>query len=240
LRLAIFGDIHANLEALQACLREMERDRVDRYLCIGDLVGYGADPKECLRLTREVANLTVVGNHEHAVSEMLDIEFFNVYAREAIYWTRRQLTPAEIQYLGSLPLVETTGEITLVHSSPVQPERFDYVQTLNDAEEAFRRLTTRLCFIGHSHVPITFLKKGTIQVSQAREVHLDDHEAAIINVGSVGQPRDRDPRACYVLYDSDRAVILFRRVEYDVESAVDKILSAGLPQILGERLRVGM
>jgi len=236
LRYGIIADIHANFEALEAVLGVLEEREVDVYLSTGDIVGYGADPKACLDRIRELGTLVTAGNHDWAVSNRLSLDYFNAYAREAIYWTQERLTEADIRYLDELPLTRREDDITLVHGTLYSPENFDYLLTSYDAHLSFQLQETPLCLVGHSHVPITFLLDGTVTFTLSNEIDLSGVDRAIVNPGSVGQPRDENPRAAVGIYDSETLKLTIERVEYDIEAATSKILRAGLPEVLAERL----
>lgn len=240
MRYAVLSDIHGNLEALRAVLADAD-DRADAVLCLGDVVGYGADPGACIELIGERSDAVVGGNHEHGVAGLLDLAWFNPYARAAAEWTRRRLDDDALAWLAALPLVREVGDATLVHASPIAPGEWDYVVTAQDGFDAFSGFTTRLCFLGHSHVPAVWSSGswGRDHEAHPDEVVLSPGSRYIINVGSVGQPRDRDPRAAYVLWDPDARHLIVRRIEYDVAQARRKIVSAGLPKLLGDRLAVG-
>ncbi|MEN8149956.1 MAG: metallophosphoesterase family protein [Planctomycetota bacterium] len=236
MRYGVIADIHANLEALEAVLGVLEERGVDAYLSTGDIVGYGADPKACLDRLRDLGTVVTAGNHDWAVSNRLSLDYFNAYAREAIYWTQERLPESDIRYLDELPLVRKVDDITLVHGTLYSPENFDYLLTSYDAHLSFQLQETPLCLVGHSHVPITFLLDGTVTFTLDDEIDLDGVERAIVNPGSVGQPRDEDPRAAAGIYDSETRTFTIERVEYDIEGATSKILRAGLPEVLAERL----
>jgi diadenosine tetraphosphatase ApaH/serine/threonine PP2A family protein phosphatase len=239
-RYAVLSDIHGNLEALRAVLADAA-DHSDDVLCLGDVVGYGADPGPCVDLVGERARAVVAGNHEHAVIGRMDLTWFNRYARAAAEWTRERLDADCAAYLGALPLRTSVEDATLVHASPRQPQEWDYLVTEEDGLAAFAAFDTRLCFVGHSHVPAMW-SLGSSGPDYARgdvSVTLDAGRRYIVNVGSVGQPRDRDPRAAYALWDVDARQITVRRVPYDVAAARAKIEEAGLPRFLADRLAAG-
>jgi len=236
LRYAIISDIHSNYEALEAVLEDLSRERIDRYLSTGDVVGYGADPEACIARVRGLDPVIVAGNHDWAVAGRLSLEFFNSYAREAIEWTRTRLDSGSIRWLSSLPLTKKVGDVTLAHATVHGPENFDYLLTAYDAHLSLEVLDTPVCFVGHSHVPVTFAKNGSVTFSFATEIDLTANAKAIVNAGSVGQPRDGNPHASYGIYDSDARVVEVRRVPYDIAAASRKILAAGLPPVLAERL----
>lgn len=239
MRYAILSDIHGNLDALQAVLEALHDERIDAVACLGDIVGYGPEPRECLRAIRKYDSLIIAGNHDYAVANKIDIEAFNAMAREATCWTRKELSASEIEFLGNLPLVAHLDTCDLVHGSLYSPELFDYVQNSYDAHLTMSRMRSSVCFIGHSHVPVNFLQTDIIAYNFLKEIRLLPGAKVIVNVGSVGQPRDYDPRACFAVYDSEEQLVRVRRVEYDIDAVAAKIQKAGLPPALGERLRLG-
>jgi len=242
MRYAVLGDIHANGDAFEAVLADAARQRIGRYLCVGDVVGYGAEPRKCMSRLREMGFAAVAGNHDHAAIGRLSLDYFNWHAREAAEWTRQQISLSQVKYLGGLKLVEVADGLTLAHGSVHGPEKFGYIETVDAARLSFRAMTTPVAFLGHSHVPITFLEHEgdeSVTYTHSTEIDLGPAAKAIVNVGSVGQPRDDNPRACYAVYDSEARTIELRRIEYDIESAQDKIRDAGLPDILAVRLALG-
>lgn len=240
MRYAIISDLHSNLDALEKVLEDIKKQKVDRHLCLGDIIGYGAQPKECLEVVRDLKCLTVAGNHDWAALGKTNIDYFNAYAKEATLWTREQLSDEEVQYIDALPLVEHLPEgFTLVHGTLYNPELFDYIQTSYDAYLSLQALEGRVCFLGHSHVPITFFQGEMISYTLSQEISLDDGVKALVNVGSVGQPRDDNPKASYAIYDTEKRKIWIRRIPYDIEGAGKKIRDAGLPEVLAERLKFG-
>ena len=248
MRYAVLSDVHGNLEALSAVLADAASEGALGVLCLGDAVGYGADPVACVELLGERSTGMVAGNHEYGALGLLDLRWFNPVARAAALWTREQLGADHQGYLSGLPLSSALGEATCVHASPRRPEEWDYLLSAEDGFEAFPDFATRLCFVGHSHRP------GVWSLGSSGPAHEDlggpawhDHRIPfhdgrryIVNVGSVGQPRDRDPRAAYVVWDEDERSITLRRVMYDHKAAAAKILRAGLPRALADRLAHGM
>jgi predicted phosphodiesterase len=240
-RYGIFGDIHGNLHALEAVLEAYQDESIDAYLCTGDLVGYGANPRECIAQIKETCQEVVAGNHDFAVCEKLALDFFNSYAKTAVLWTREQLEPEDIEYLRHMKLTATVDEFTTVsHATIYDAHAFDYIQTQYDAHLSLQELSTTCGFVGHSHIPIAFyLRDGTVNWTMEPDLDLDGIEKALVNVGSVGQPRDENPDAAYSIYDTEKGTIRLKRVPYDIDGAVKAIDDAGLPRILGERLRLG-
>lgn len=238
----VFGDVHGNLEALEAVLADAEKQGAERYLCVGDIVGYGADPGPCLERVRAVTTQVVAGNHDCAVVERADIEYFNHFAKEAILWTRAQLSPGQQAFLAGLPLTLQLDGLTVVHATVHEPQQFGYIESALVARLSFEALQTRLGFVGHSHVPVAFFYQESadeIWFTQDADIPLGEFSKSIINIGSVGQPRDDNPLAAYALYDTEQNAVAIRRVPYDIETAKRKILEAGLPEILAARLDLG-
>jgi predicted phosphodiesterase len=239
-RYAVLSDIHGNLQALEAAFKAIHRDVVDHIVCLGDIVGYGPEPAACMDLLTKHGSTIIAGNHDFAVANKIDVTTFNVFARESAFWTRDALDEDAINFLAELPLTYEFDNFTAVHGTLHTPELFDYIQTSYDAYLSMEMMRQPLCFIGHSHVPIAFiLRDDSIVYSSSTELAVNSEEKTIINVGSVGQPRDKDPRACYALYDSDEETVSLKRVRYNVEDVVARIQEVGLPNPLGERLRVG-
>jgi diadenosine tetraphosphatase ApaH/serine/threonine PP2A family protein phosphatase len=240
-RYAILSDIHGNLEALRGVLADC-RELADGVLCLGDTVGYGADPLACVELVAERAQAIVGGNHEHAVAGRLDLRWFNRYARAAAEWTRDRLDDDHRAYLAALPLVTEVGDATLVHASPAHPDEWEYLISAEDGFGAFPHFVTRWCFVGHSHAPGCWSlgSSGPEHHPGAASVQTEQGRRYIVNVGSVGQPRDRDPRAAYALWDVEAGQVEIRRVSYDLGTARRKILEAGLPRFLADRLAAGV
>ena len=237
---AILGDIHANLDALEVVLADCREQGVTDYLCTGDVVGYNANPHERLEMVRALNSPVVMGNHDHYVSSRQNLEDFNPHAAAVIEWTRKQLSVEEMSFLRSLPFVATKMGITLVHATMDNPEDFGYVFDHLQAEAHFSHQVTPLCFHGHTHCPMIYEKQlGAVYRIDAQDFKLPIGRKYFINVGSVGQPRDGDPRAAYVLYDPATRMVHFRRLEYDIAAAQARIREAGLPERLAQRLEVG-
>ena len=234
--------MHGNLEALTAVLGDAAVAGARAILCLGDVVGYGADPVACIEQIGQWAVAAVAGNHEHGVLGRTSLGWFNPVARAAALWTRGRLDEDHGRYLGTLPLTRTFEDATLVHASPRHPEEWDYLMSAEDGFAAFSDFQTRLCFVGHSHRPDVWSlgSSGPEYSRRSATVRLEDGRRYIINVGSVGQPRDRDPRAAYAVWDMDERSVTIRRVEYDHRRAAQKILAAGLPRPLADRLAHGV
>ncbi len=240
-RVAIFSDIHGNLQALQSVLAELKTENVDFILCCGDVVGYGANPNECVELLRENKIPTIAGNHDFAALNLVDITYFNDIAREAILWTRKELKPENLAFLKELPLSVEMDDMLFVHASPNSPESWNYIITMGQARTGFQYFTEKICFIGHSHTPfIVENNDGDLGCPDVPHIHCKDNCRYLVNVGSVGQPRDRNPDACYAIYDRESRTIEIRRTTYDLATAQASIVSQGLPVELAERLTYGL
>ena len=240
MRYGILSDVHSNLEALEEVLQTLEKDGVDQILCAGDLIGYGADPVQCLKRLRESCTQVVCGNHDWAAAGKMPLDWFNDLARAAVEWTQAQLSESDRSYLKSLPLVWQDANVTLVHASLHEPDQFPYIFDLTQAALSLKLQKTSIAFIGHTHVPAVYLQKGDrAQLLPAAHAKVVAGEKLLVNVGSVGQPRDGDPRACFCLYDTDRSSFEIRRVRYPVDQVQKKMRKAGLPEFLAERIAIG-
>lgn len=240
MKFGVLSDIHGNLEALQAAAAELTRRGIERWVCLGDLVGYGPDPGACIELIRRQADLVLAGNHDHAALGLTDPAWFNPQARAAILWTRSRLTPDEAAYLKDLPVSRSWQGACLAHSSPREPGQWHYILSLEEAQENFPCFPERLCFVGHSHVPAVFVEEeGEVRCEDSVRGGLETGGRYLINVGSVGQPRDGDPRAAFLIYDSAAEEFELVRIPYDIAATQAKMRRAGLPRFLIERLAVG-
>ena len=239
MRIALFGDIHANLEALEAVLEDASQQGATDYVCMGDVVGYNADPAACLEKVRAMNCPTVKGNHDEDASGSHSLETMNPIAATALEWTREQLSTEQRLWLARLRMVRQVSDFTVVHSTLDQPANWNYVTNRFDAMSNFSYQFTQICFHGHTHVPRVYMKTDKVQEVLADSIAIEDTAKYFINVGSVGQPRDGDWRACYALYDLDHNMIVFRLVEYDIATAQRKIIAAGLPAMLAERIQEG-
>lgn len=247
---AILSDVHGNLEALRAVLDDCVCQGAERIMFLGDAVGYGADPGPCIELLRSRAHVMIMGNHDGACAAGSDIEGLNPHAAEALLWTRHILPPHEISFLTELPMELREDGMLFVHGSPYEPNRWHYILSEHDAERGFSSCRDQLVFVGHTHKPLTCIETGRKRVfgGEVRRVELDYsttmslsvNRRYILNAGSVGQPRDHDPRAAYGLYDSSSSTFLVRRVPYDWDEASRKILRNGLPGFLADRIKEGI
>lgn len=251
-RTAVISDIHANLHALSAVIQDVQLEQCTDVVCLGDVVGYNAYPRECLDYIRSLNCPVVKGNHDEEVCRA-DYTRMNPMARQAMEWTRAQLDEDQLTWLARLQYQRIVrSQFTMVHSCLDQPKAWNYIMNAHDASANFRKQFSPLCFHGHTHVPKVYVWDGAHCTEDAEallplygegyaEVPLPPAgtQKFFVNPGSVGQPRDMDNRACYAIYDSDARVIIFKRVPYDIEGAQQAILAAGLPTMLADRLAAG-
>ena len=244
MRYAIVADIHANLAAFTAVLEDIgNRGGAGELWCLGDVVGYGPDPGECIRLLRRYDHVCVAGNHDWAAVGKIDPAYFNPAAADACRWTAKQLSAEDISYLESLPLVVERGDFTLVHGSPREPI-WEYIMSAGSAGENIVCFQTQFCLVGHSHVPFVFQDTETGAGSWAgfadNAVLALTEDRLIINPGGVGQPRDGDPRASYAIYDSDAGTVTHYRIPYDIAATQSRMRQYKLPESLARRLSHGI
>ena len=237
----IFSDAHSNLEAIDTFSRIAESVTHDKRVCLGDIVGYNADPNPCVEWVRETVDIALAGNHDYAVLGKTDTTYFNSSAYQACMWTRRELTEKNKRFLGSLPVEKEEDGVYWVHSSPFEPMGWHYVSNVRDAEVNFEHFQGFLCFLGHSHLPGVIEQRSDNKIScyVVPQVDLEPCSRYIINVGSLGQPRDGNPDPTFVLYDSEKQSVEFRRFSYDLGSTQKKIMACGLPAYLADRLELG-
>jgi diadenosine tetraphosphatase ApaH/serine/threonine PP2A family protein phosphatase len=239
MKYAIIADIHANLEALQVVLEDIKSQRCTHYACLGDVVGYNANPKECLDIVRTMGMPCVKGNHDEYCSIDSNLEGFNPHAAEAVNWTRRQLAEEDRQWLRDLKYIRLVASFSIVHATLDGPQRWGYVFERLAAAASFTYQNTTVCFFGHTHVPVAFIRDTVVRGGTYSKFKVEPGRKYFINVGSVGQPRDNNPKAAYVTYDLDEGLIELRRLDYDISTAQAKIRAAGLPERLAERLAIG-
>lgn len=239
MRFAIFSDIHANLEALEAVLRDAESQKCTHYVCLGDVVGYNANPHDCVARIQEMDCPIVKGNHDEQASLTESSRDFNELAESAIEWTRDHLTEKDKQWLRELRLQRQVRDFTIVHATLDTPEQWGYVFNNLDAAASFTYQHTTVCFFGHTHVPMAFIRDDGVQRTRVDQLRIEMTKKYFINVGSVGQPRDGDWRSAYCILDVENECVEQRRVKYEIETAQRKIIDAGLPRLLAERLAIG-
>ena len=239
MKFAIIADIHANLEAFQVVLEDCKKQQVTHYACLGDVVGYNANPKECLDIVRTMNIPCVKGNHDEYCSSEEHLEGFNPAAAEAVNWTRKQLTEDDRQWLRDLKYTRMVTNFTIVHATLDGPQRWGYVFDKLAAAASLTYQNTSVCFFGHTHVPVAFMKDSVVRGGTYSKFKTEPGKKYFVNVGAVGQPRDNNPKSAYVVYDTDEGTIEIRRLDYDIATAQKKILAAGLPERLAERLAYG-
>jgi putative phosphoesterase len=239
----IFSDVHGNLEALNVVLEQIESYEPDRVICLGDVIGYGPNPNECIEQVSQMAQMTIMGNHDHAVLGLTDISYFNQYAKAAVLWTRQVLTEDNYKILQAYPFRVSERNILFVHSTPIHPERWDYIFNPLEGHYYLQHLEEQVCFIGHSHQPLFFEKDQNGQIAFDRKftfsLPIQENHKYIINVGSVGQPRDGNPDVSYAIYDTEAQFVEIKRLPYDIALTQNKMKEIGLPAFLIDRLAYG-
>ncbi|MFP4379285.1 MAG: metallophosphoesterase family protein [Candidatus Sumerlaeia bacterium] len=240
-RFAVFSDVHANLAALQKFLKDAQARGIEQYFCLGDIVGYGPRPNECCEIVREMDIPVVLGNHDYACLHEEDRLHFNDIARQAIEWTADQLNAENREWLSSLPCRIDAGDYTFVHASACKPSEWTYVISRKDVDDCFEAFQNSVCFIGHSHQPFVVIEddKGQMQFPEQQTIQKKGVYRYLVNVGSIGQPRDQDARLCYFLVDQTESLMSFIRVDYPIEETQKEINAAGLPIQLANRIEKG-
>ena len=233
MRTAIISDIHANLEGLTRAFELIDEIRADEMVCLGDVVGYGANPNECLELVRQRCSVILMGNHDAAACDPAIAESFTTNARLSAVWTNKALTKENKTYLAGLVMTHEQPQVFFVHATPCNPGEWEYILTEHDATLAFRCFDREICFIGHTHAPVVYGETGKAKQIQRGARY-------IINVGSIGQPRDGNPKLSFGVFDTERWEYQNIRAEYNIKLASQKIMDAGLPRGLAERLWVGI
>ncbi len=239
MRFAIFSDLHGNLEAAEAVLADAHENECTHFVCLGDLVGYNANPHECVELVRKLDCPVVKGNHDEQACLVRSARDFNELAERAIEWTREHLTEEDKQWLDELRMTRQVRDFTIVHATLDTPGEWGYVFNSLDAVASFAYQHTTVCFFGHTHVAGAFVRDSGVTRVKTEQLMIEPGKKYFINTGSVGQPRDGDPRAAYCIYHTDREVVEQRRIRYDMATTQKKIISAGLPRLLAERLELG-
>ncbi len=241
MRYAIISDIHSNLEALETVLRTIQEERIDKIFCLGDIVGYGPYPTECFNLVKQHCEIIITGNHDFACIEKSELLYFNQFAKKAIEWTVNKLPEEVLREFAALPLEETVDDFRLVHSNPYAPSSWDYILSIDEAIYNFSKFEEQICFIGHSHQPVIYIENEDVNYSTTTDtvIEIEEEHRYIINVGSVGQPRDSIPDSSFGIFDTEAKIYQLKRVSYNIKKTYDKMLSSGLPEFLAERLLVG-
>ena len=246
MRFGIITDIHGNREALETVLKSLDRLRIDRYICLGDVVGYGADPAYCLQTVRSLCSVVIMGNHDAAVSGKMDFSYYYDAAKQVLEWTRAQLDEEQLQWLSNLPYLQRDEESgqCFTHGEPLNPESYNYIYTIEHAMNLTGRFDELLplTWVGHSHLRrfFRFDKGAEVRELLVENTILDKQYKYVIAAGSVGQPRDSDPRCGFMVDDSDTGKVTVHRQEYDIAAAAQKIVEAGLPHGFAYRLYNGV
>lgn len=230
MKYAVLGDIHANLEALVAVLKDARDQGCTHYACVGDIVGYNANPKECLDIVRDMGMPCVKGNHDEYCSTDNAVEILNPRAAAAISWTRQQLGEADKQWLRDLKYIRLVASFSMVHATLDSPQRWGYVFEKLGAAASFTYQNTPVCFFGHTHLPVAFIRDSLVRGCTYSKFKVEPGRKYFVNVGSVGEPRDGNPKGAYVIYDMDEGSIELRRIAYDIDTVEAKVRAAGLPQ----------
>ncbi len=241
MKYVIFSDVHSNLESLHAFIDVVADVPHDKKICLGDLVGYAADPNACVDWVRENANLTIAGNHDFAAVEKTDVSYFNSYAYQSCMWTRKVLSAENREFLSALPLFKEEAGVHWVHAAPLRPEDWDYITNAWEGERQMEHFSAPVCFYGHTHRPCIFEQEpgGATKMYVESSWDLKPNHKYIVNVGSLGQPRDGNPDPAFVVYDNEARRVEWRRFSYDFQATQEKILQAGLPAVLADRLGAG-
>ncbi len=243
MRIAILSDVHANIQALTKVLERCDKEDVDEIVCLGDVVGYGANPNECCDLLREYCSVVLMGNHDAATVGVMDADYYYDSARRVLYWSRKELTEENFRWLYSLPYTHQRPDLDagFYHSAPILPSGFYYV-VRNEEAEALTRMKEGFFthnFIGHSHLTTTYEYSGKKVKDVTGNYSFREGHRYLFNVGSVGQPRDRNPQACFVIFDAKRKTVDHVRVPYDIAGAQARIREAGHDDKFARRLSVG-
>ncbi len=233
--IAVISDIHGNLEALSTALGYIDEQGIKEIYCLGDIVGYGPNPNECIEIVRQRCKVVLMGNHDYAAIGMARIEYFNQFAKMATYWTMDRLSKENQEFLKQLPFMHQTDMMIFVHSSPSNPSHWYYILSIEDARMEMESFKQNVCFIGHSHVPVVFTKDKALK----SDTKIEQNQKYIVNVGSIGQPRDGDPRLSFAIFEPGDGSLKYIRLNYNIDKTYQKIIKSGLPTFLAERLLKG-
>ncbi|MBP7654682.1 metallophosphoesterase family protein [Candidatus Dependentiae bacterium] len=245
MRYCFISDIHSNLPALESVIHHSKKYQIDKYICLGDIVGYNSNPGECIELIKTLTDEVCAGNHDYAVAGKLETDEFNKFAKFAVDWTKQNITSCQIEYLtNNLKIIVSAPKFEAVHGALSNPVT-DYMMNIWIAVTNFKLMKTNLCFIGHTHIPIIFYQNidgkepGSIKIIPFEKYKIDNNKKYIINVGSIGQPRDNDPRASYLIFDDEEMSLTYNRVDYNIEFIQSGMKKFGFPEYLITRLSSG-
>ncbi|KPL01097.1 MAG: hypothetical protein AMJ91_01415 [candidate division Zixibacteria bacterium SM23_73_3] len=241
MRYGFFSDVHSNLEALKVVVADFQKEKLDKVFFLGDAVGYGPDPNECTSIIDQTTDVKVMGNHDYAALGLIETNLFNEYAQKSMEWTKKVLTEKSVKVLSRFAMDHRFDQSYLVHSTPKEPQEWSYIFDLDDAEENFNFFNKQICIIGHSHFPVIIKKYNGKHCFLHQETLTEIAKGFkyIINIGSVGQPRDGSNQACYLIYDTKEKIATLKRLPYDFKKTQAKMKKRGLPQFLIDRLAVG-
>lgn len=241
MKYGFFSDVHANLEALKVVVADFKKENLDKIFFLGDAVGYGPDPNECTSIIEDISEIKLMGNHDYAALGLIETNLFNPYAQKAMEWTKSVLIEKSLNILSSFAMDHRVDRFYLVHSTPKEPQEWNYIFDLDDAEENFNFFNKQICLIGHSHHPAVMKKYKDKHcfLHDDPGVEIEDGFRYIINIGSVGQPRDGSNQACYLIYDVKEKRAVLKRLPYDYKKTQLKMKKKGLPQFLIDRLALG-
>ncbi len=241
MRYGFFSDVHSNLEALKVVVADFQKEKLDRVFFLGDAVGYGPDPNECTSIINRIADVKLMGNHDYAALGLIETNLFNKYAQEAMEWTKSVLTEKSLKILSRFAMDHRFDQSYLVHSTPKEPQEWNYIFDLDDAEENFNFFNKQICIIGHSHHPVIIKKYDEKHcfLHQESRTEIEKGFKYLINIGAVGQPRDGSNQACYMICDTKENLAVLKRLPYNFKKTQAKMKKRGLPQFLIDRLAVG-
>jgi predicted phosphodiesterase len=243
MKTAIISDIHANIEALNAVLSDIESLHITEIVCLGDIVGYGPNPNECIATVKSKCSVTLLGNHDAAALDSVSTQNFNINAKIAIEWTSDQLSVEPRTFIENLPMSKIDAEKTYVHATPYEPRMWYYITSIEEAVFNFQFFETKFCFVGHTHIPVIISMDHDQKIKVTQENFFEyipsDETRYLVNVGSVGQPRDKNPRSCYGIIDTDVCSFVLRRIDYDIKKCQEKMRKNKLPEFLVVRLEEG-
>ncbi len=245
MRYGIFSDIHGNKEGLEAALRALDKLRIDKYICLGDVVGYGADPSWCIQTVRQNCEVCIMGNHDAAICGKMDYSFYYDAARQVLEWTKSQLSSEEIDWLKNLPykVCQDDGNQCFTHGDPFTPENYNYIYNIEHARALVPKFDelSKITWVGHSHLMRAFqFERGKVQYMDIENFVLAADYKYLIAEGSVGQPRDGDPRIGFAVFDTSLNKVTYHRIAYDIDKSAQKIIDAGLPHGFAYRLFNGV
>ena len=241
MRIALISDIHSNIHALEAVEKDIKEQQIDKIFCLGDILNFGAHPKEVLDWVKENCEIVLKGEHDILITEPGEVFISNPFAIQAADWTFDMISDEDFEYIKSLENFYEEPEFILTHDEPSIPGSYQFLTSLRDAKETFTCFDNQFCFYGHTHLQIIFVKDrktGEVFADQSEKRQINENEQYLISIGSVGQPRDRDPRAGYTIVDFDKNILEMRRVAYDFEKAASDILNAGLPEVFANILKM--